>query len=114
MMTDPILALCYALGADETQGELLLPLARAAQTRLEQRLRPGVRPEDCAEPFQLAAALLVLDGLEQAQNGPLPESFSAGNVSVRLGGQNTRLQQAQQLLAPWSQDPGFAFQGVPG
>ena len=46
-MTEKIVALAKALGAETDQEELLSVLCQAAQQELEGRLRPGVTPEVC-------------------------------------------------------------------
>ena len=62
-MTEEIVALCKAMGADGDREELLLPLARAVVSAMEGRLRAGVTPADCGDAFPLAAALLSWGGL---------------------------------------------------
>ena len=93
------MALCYCLGG------------RAA---LAARLRSGVAPEDCPA-FAVAAALVAMEGLEEAEGGGVT-AFTAGDVTIRAerGGQTSRTAQALRLLAPWLKETGFAFQGVAG
>ena len=98
-MTEEIVALCKAMGADGDREELLLPLARAVVSAMEGRLRAGVTPADCGDAFPLAAAMVVMDGLEGATGTARGES---------------RTDQAQRLLAPWLGETGFAFRGVAG
>ncbi len=118
MMTQQILQLCRAMGAGEEQEQLLLPLARAVQRRLEARLRAGVRPEDCGDAFPVAAAMCVMETLEQAQGGAEATSFTAGNLSIRTEGAARRraglAARGEGLLAPWMAGGGFSFRGVRG
>jgi hypothetical protein len=104
------------MGAGEEQEELLLPLIEAAVTALEMRLRKGVTAEDCGQAFPLAAAMLAMDGLEQAQGMGRVTGFTAGDVTIQTGnaGAGDYAAQAQRLLAPWLGETGFAFRGVRG
>ena len=115
-MTGQIMALCRAMGADESREELLLPLVQAAQTALTARLREGVAPEDCGSAFPLAAAMTAMEGLDRSAGGGTVTSFTAGAVSIRTerGTDSGRLAQAERLMAPWLRETDFAFQGVRG
>ena len=115
-MTEEIVALCKAMGADGDREELLLPLVRAVVSAMEGRLRAGVTPADCGDAFPLAAAMVVMDGLEGATGSSQVASFTAGDVSIRTGTARgeSRTDQAQRLLAPWLGETGFAFRGVAG
>jgi len=115
-MTEEILILCKAMGATQEQEDLLYPLIQTACAALESRLKPGVTAADCGEAFPLAAAMVAMDGLEQAMGGGQVTSFTAGEVSIRTGagGGSTRSAQAERLLAPWLGETGFAFRGVKG
>ena len=55
-MTEKVLKLLAAMGADTSQEELLTPLCQAVQDSLARRLRPGVTAEDCESAFVTAAA----------------------------------------------------------
>lgn len=116
-MTPRIIALCRAMGAGEDQEELLLLLARTVERDLAGRLKAGVKPEDCAEAFPLAAAMLVLDALELC-GGSMEHvtSFTAGDLTVHRepGTGRGRYGKAMSLLAPWMGDTGFCFRGVRG
>lgn len=101
------------------QGDevVLISLCRIARESLERRLRPGVRLEDCGDAFPVAAAWLVLDALENSGSLEGVESFSAGDLTVKIGAQNSgtgRAAQAHRLMAPYCREEGFAFEGVPG
>lgn len=117
-MTEEILALCKAMGAEDRQEDLLIPLIRAVTPALERRLKAGVTVTDCGAAFPLAAAMVVMDGLERTCGGSSVTSFTAGDVSIRTGGQNggasSLVAQAERLLTPWLGETGFAFQGVRG
>lgn len=113
-MLERVELLARAMGAGEDE-DLLTPLCQLAVERLERRLRPGVRREDCGEAFPVAAALLVLDLMEGQAGGQDVESFSAGDLSVKLGGRpGRRADQARRLMAPFCPEEGFAFRGVRG
>ena len=120
-MTQQILALCRAMGADDGQEELLLPLVQAVRAELAGRLRPGIAPEDCGHAFPLAAAMVVterLSGIAGGGDAGGVTSFTAGDLTVRResGGRTDKSlsRQAGELLAPWLRDGGFLFQGVEG
>ena len=113
---EEILALCRQMGAREEQDGLLLPLIEAAQDSLQRRLKAGVSPQDCGSAFPLAAALAAMDGLDRAAGEGDVSAFSAGEVSIQLreSGGNSRMGQAERLLAPWLRETGFVFRGVDG
>ena len=116
-MTEEILALCKAMGAGEDQEALLVPLIQAAVSGLESRLKPGLTTKDCGSVFPLAAAMVVMDGLEGACGGGRVTSFTAGEVSIRAentAGSTSLTARAERLLSPWLGGTGFAFRGVRG
>lgn len=114
-MNQEILALCRSLGVGEGEEELLLPLIQAAVGELTGRLKAGTAPGDCGSAFPLAAAMLAADALEGATGGRRVDSFTAGEVSVRMSGGGRGLRaQAERLMEPWLRERGFAFQGVRG
>ena len=115
-MEREIVQLVRAMGG---QGDevLLRRLGRLAWQQLERALRPGVTAEDCGEAFPVAAAWLVLDALDRSRGMEGLESFSAGDLSVKLGtrsGGGGRADQVKSLMAPFTREEGFAFQGVRG
>ena len=75
------MALCRAMGAQESQEELLLPLTRAVQRELAGRLRQGVAPEDCGPAFPLAAAMTAMERLCGMTGGGEIASFTAGDLN---------------------------------
>ncbi len=93
--------------------ELLRPLYQAAEREMAGRLREGLSPEACGPAFPVAAAWLVLAGLEAGTDGVT--SFSAGDLTVHTGGDGAGAmrRQAERLMAPYLAD-GFAFRGVLG
>lgn len=116
-MTEQIIALAIAMGASESQREVLEPLCAAAEQALTAQLRPGVTPESCADAFTVCAAWMALDGLSAAGGGGDVTSFTAGDVSIQTGngGSSGNLtEQIQRLMAPYLRDGGFYFQGVTG
>ena len=98
-MTEKILKLLAAMGADASQEELLTPLCQAVQDSLARRLRPGVTAEDCESAFVTAAAWMVLAGLRTGEGGRETAAL---------------LEQAERLMAPYVVDGGFFVQGVRG
>lgn len=120
-MIERIMALCGAMGADDSQEELLLPLVRAVQDLLAGRLRPGIVPENCEPAFSLAAAMMAMDRLSGMPGGGSAGeavSFTAGDLTIRRESGNqtsgSLSEQAEGLLAPWLRDGGFVFRGVEG
>lgn len=119
-MDQEIMALCRAMGAAEGREELLLPLARAVRRQLAGRLREGVTQEDCGPAFPLAAAMTVMEKIEEMTGESELSSVSAGELTIKKEGRAagktgpSLSQQAEQLLAPWLGDTGFAFQEVQG
>lgn len=116
-MTEQIIALAIAMGASESQREVLEPLCAAAEQALTAQLRPGVTPESCSDAFTVCAAWMALDGLSAAGGGGEVTSFTAGDVSIQTGGSGDSgglTAQIQRLMAPYLWDGGFYFQGVTG
>lgn len=116
-MTEQIIALAIAMGASESQREILEPLCAAAESALAAQLRPGVTPQECADAFVVCAAWMALDGLYAVGGGGEVTSFTAGDVSIQTGNSGDTgglTQQIQRLMAPYLTDGGFYFQGVTG
>ena len=113
-MNETVLALCKAMGAGEEQMNLLLTLIDASVAGLKSRLKGGIAPEDCGSAFPLAAAMVAMEGLSAAEGGDRVVSVTAGEVSLRTGGKNSGVSQAERLMAPWLGETGFAFVGVLG
>lgn len=116
-MTEKIVALAKALGAQEGQEELLTTLCQAAEQELNSKLRPDWTAEDCESAFVPAAAWMALAWLRTGAGGEEVTSFTAGDVTIRReGGRETAalLDQAQRLMSPYLRDSGFSFLGVRG
>ena len=103
-------------GADET---LLAPLCAAAEQAWLARLREGVAPDDCGQALPCAAAFTAAAGL--AAGGGNAASFSAGDISVSLGGVQDRARRAESLrqaaeglMEPFVRAAGLWAQGVEG
>lgn len=95
-MRERILELAAAAaGAGETERLLLDPLCAAAEAMWLGRLREDVTAEDCGEALVCAAAFTAAADL--AGGGGGVASFSAGDVSVKVGDSGERLKAAQSL-----------------
>ncbi len=88
---------------------LLRDVCAAVQRMLTQTLRAGVTPEDCSEPFSVAAALLAAEVTRSPMRDGL-QIFDAGTMRLHFAdGPAGKL--ARQLLAPWL-DGGVCFRSV--
>ena len=102
------------------RGNRVFPVSDRAfdvSAALERRLKPGTSPGLCGPAFPLAAAMLAMDGLERAVGSGRVSSFTAGELSIRMGGtagEGGLTATAERLLAPWLGETGFAFRGVRG
>ena len=102
------------------RGNRVFPVSDRAfdvSAALERRLKPGTSPGLCGPAFPLAAAMLAMDGLERAVGSGRVSSFTAGALSLRMGGtagEGGLTATAERLLAPWLGETGFAFRGVRG
>lgn len=121
-MFEQILYLASAITQpSETERPLLEALCTSAEAELGQRLRDGVRPEDCQEAFACAAALLAASGLLPCRSGGNVEQFTAGDVSVKTGGGSqvceaaaAMRRQAASMMEAYCGDGAFAFRSVRG
>ena len=119
-MREEILTLARIVsGAGETEEALLESLCQAARLRWEGRLRQGLTPEDCGRAFACAAAFTAAADLAAAEGGAA--SFSAGDISVSLGGVQDRARRAESLrqaaeglMEPFVRAAGLWAQGVEG
>lgn len=116
-MTGRIMELARILGqVTPDEEDVLAALCGATRQELTGLLREGVTPEDCPEAFALAGAWLALSGLEVSREAARPESFTAGDVTVRSGGAaekaNLLREQAIRILSGWTRDDRFLFYGV--
>lgn len=116
-MVREIKDLVMAMGSGEWDEGLVLGICQAAQTQLEGRLKPGLKPEDCGGAFPIAAAWLALNHLYACGGAEDVESFTAGDLTIRTGGGRRGKileQQARELMAPYCREVTFAVQGVKG
>lgn len=120
-MHEEIIALTRTIsGAAETEEALLELLCTAAEEALTKRLREGLSAADCGAAFRCAAAFTAAAGLSGAREDGV-SSFTAGAVSVSArGAADTAAlaaglrDWAEQLMAPYVTEGGFAFCGVRG
>ena len=108
-----------AAGGGEAERTLLEPLCAAAEAAWTARLRTGVSPGDCGDAFLCAAAFSAAADL--AAGGGGAASFSAGDISVSLGGVQDRARRAESLrqaaeglMEPFVRAAGLWAQGVEG
>ena len=126
-MTDEIMMTARAfLGRTLTQDqeEVLTGLCEEAAVGWRGRLREGLTPEDCRGAFVTACAWTALAGLAPAleAGAPAPRSFTAGDLSVSMGGSSGdwnravyRLKdRAEELMAGYTRDDAFFFREVAG
>ncbi|MBQ2854923.1 MAG: hypothetical protein IJE81_05565 [Oscillospiraceae bacterium] len=117
MLTELICAQAALLAGqlDERQNNLLRLLCQAAATGLENRLKPGLTPEDCKADFVAAASMYALAALNEAGQAASVAEFRAGDLTVRRSGMDMASRclqrQADLIIHPYVQD-GFSFQGV--
>ena len=116
-MTGRMMELARTLGQVTSDEEpVLAALCGAARQELAGLLRDEVTPEDCPEAFALAGAWLALSGLEVSREAARPESFTAGDVTIRSGGAAGKAkllrEQALRILSGWTKDNHFLFVGV--
>ena len=112
----PVLAAAMALPTDAEQP-LLAALCAAAVDEITRKLRPGLAAEDCGDAFLCAAAMTAAAGLISCRN--TVEQFSAGDVSLRTGGDGGQTaesmrKRAAEMMSPYWADDRFAFAGVKG
>ena len=109
MITQTICGIAVSLFGD--QDPRLEQLCMAAEAYARALLRKGVTPEDCADVFCCAAAMLAVSQLHAAQSGGL-SSFHAGTLNVSFGARSDSLSRsALQMLTPWCGEQA-AFRGV--
>ena len=108
----------------QDQEEVLAAFCEEAMASWQRRLREGLTPEDCRGAFVPACAWTALAGLAPAleAGAPAPRSFTAGDLSVSMGGSSGdwnraayRLKdRAEELMAGYTRDEGFFFREVAG
>ena len=108
-------ALLLAGELEQKQTELLKVLCPGANSSLRNRLREGLKPEDCKADFVAAASLFALAALSAADETSAVEMFQAGDLSLRRKGtdaaSNCLRNQAQLMIAPYLKDH-ISFLGV--
>ena len=116
----PLLAAAVTLPT-EAERPLLAALCTAAIDEVARRLRPGLTVEDCGDAFLCAAAMTAAAGLMSCRSSGDVEQFSAGDVSLRTGGNGGSCKAAEsmrrhaaELMEPYWADGSFAFAGVKG
>ena len=116
----PLLAAAVALPTD-AERPLLNALCAAAIDEAARRLRPGVAVEDCGDAFLCAAAMMAAAGLIFCRSSGDVEQFSAGDVSLRVGGNGdsckaaaSMRRRAAEMMEPFWADDTFAFAEVKG
>ena len=104
-----------------SEPESLSAFCTAAEAELTYRLRPGVSPSDCKDPFITAAAFLALSYFESASAAGGVSGFKVGDISVtKRTGDRTAVtgrelrNQAEIIMMPYIGDGGFGFMGVRG
>ena len=116
-LTEQIFAQAVVLtGSLEAKQEALLRLlCGAASNALTARLRRGITAQDCKADFVAAASLYALAALSEAEGLEGVESFTAGDVTLRMGKSTAASaclrRQADLMISPYCMDT-FSFQGV--
>ena len=100
---------------EQKQTELLKVLCQGANSFLTNRLRDGLKPEDCKADFVAAASLFALAALSGADEEASVEMLQVGDFSMRRKGadaaSNCLRNQAELMIAPYLKDH-FTFVGV--
>ena len=116
----PLLAAAVTLPT-EAERPLLAALCTAAIDEVTRRLRPGLTAADCGDAFLCAAAMLAAAGLMSCRSSGDVEQFSAGDVSLRIGGNGdsckaaaSMRRHAAEMMESYWEDDSFAFAGVKG
>lgn len=103
--------------------EVLGAVCEAAAMEIRAKLRDGVSEESLGELYVTAAGMLAIalymEFSDSAEGGI--NSFSAGNLSVKLSDSNgikasaaSLRQTAESMLSAYLKDSGFCFMGVDG
>lgn len=99
----------------EENEVLLEAMCRAAQTSLEGRLRPPLKPEDCESAFVMAAGMYAIAAMSGVTDLGQLEQITAGDVTLRKSSADTAANclrtQAEMLMMPYLKTP-FLFMGV--
>lgn len=108
-------ALLLAGELEARQEELLKLLCSGVVSSLGNRLRAGLRPEDCLADFIAASSLYALAAMSEAQNLDGLEQVVAGDITLKRSGTdaaaNCLRYQAELMITPYLKDR-FSFRGV--
>lgn len=120
-MEERILELARTVLGEQSDETLLKALCAVAAERWRLRLRPEVTETDCGDAFCCAAAYTAAADLAVSRSGEGVESFTAGQVSIRMrtaaeyAGAGLALRQAaERLMAPYVEPEDISFKGVQG
>lgn len=116
-MTEQVMELVQGLCGAGQDEEILRTLCGNACRVLDGLLLDGVSPQDCAEPYRLAAAWIAMDWLGDSRDWDGVTSLSAGDMTVRRDGSGESgkmSRKAMELMTPYLRDRGFVFRGVRG
>ena len=89
---------------ESERADMLSVLCTASTVSLAARLKDGLRPEDCKADFIAAASLFALAALNGVKDGTSLEQISAGDLTIRKGGNsdaasNVLRNQAELMIA---------------
>ncbi len=120
--TQEVFAVAQSLAGralSEHENGTLAMLCEVSKQKWENQLREDVDPEQCRPALCGAAAWTALGYLGSAWNAGQPAfSFSAGDLSVHAGETSSLAKslsnQAEEMMAPFVKDGGFAVLEVEG
>ena len=116
-LTESIIAQAKVLirDLDEQNLPMLELMCRAAEIKLQAKLRPGIRVEDCVADFVAAAALFAVAAMTELDEVAQMEMLTVGDLTLRRKSNDAAAcclrYQAELLMAPFMADD-FAFLGV--
>ena len=83
------------------QDRLLVDIAEAVCTQMNQRLKAGITNLDCRSAYIPACAMYTAAYLRDLDRNSL-SSFTAGTLSLSFDGNSSNLiRMADELMAPW-------------
>ena len=110
---EEILTLAMELCGMDKHSSLLESICHAAERFLQLRLRDDVVPVDCGRAYPLAVASIAAKAYNEGVSPRALESFSAGDLSIRMDSQSDRFVSATlNLMRPFLKDDTFSFLGV--
>jgi hypothetical protein len=116
-LTESIIAQAKVLirDLDEQNLPMLELMCRAAELKLQAKLRPGIRVEDCVADFVAAAALFAVAAMTELDEVAQMEMLTVGDLTLRRKSNDAAAcclrYHAELLMAPFMVDD-FAFLGV--